>query len=168
MIKLILPGPPLFFLKAEHHKRWKLKSSLILSFTMASMWHLEKQTKKLCHSGSSELGSAWHARPASGCPVLVTFFWSWSVGKQDPWGSRILLFVEIWGGGCCLLAQPRSIQWELIIFIAAVCNGKRHAYYVLVHTLSASHPWLWVLAEALRDFKFSVWNGHLCRPVGEI
>lgn len=72
------------------------------------------------------------------------------------------------GEGCCLLAQPRSIQWELIIFIAAVCNVKRHAYYVLVHTLSASHRWLWVLAEALRDFKFSVWNGHLCRSVGEI
>ena len=58
MIKLILLGPSLCF-KSESHKGWKLKSPLILLFTMVSLWHLEIQTKKNCILQ----GAGKHAKP---------------------------------------------------------------------------------------------------------
>lgn len=78
--------------------------------------------------------SIWLPRACSFLLVLVYGQTNRILGEVE-----YCCLLESEGGVCCLLAHPASIKCELIIFIAAVCHGKWLAYYVLVHTLSASH-----------------------------
>lgn len=128
---------PLFF-KPKHHKRWKLKSSLSLLFTMVSMWHLEIQTKKSVFCRKLRNMQSLVCSPSiwiSSDHCFVFNLVGGQTGKQGPWavGCYYHDLFKIWVG----FYSPYdliTVRCYLNNNHLSICNGALDAMCICQYT----------------------------------